>query len=24
MGGHVAEKLIIGNEKISSGCSSDL
>lgn len=24
MGGHVAEKLIIGNSKISSGCSSDL
>ena len=24
MGGHVAEKLVIGNEKISSGCSSDL
>jgi ATP-dependent metalloprotease len=24
MGGHVAEKLLIGNEKISSGCSSDL
>jgi len=24
MGGHVAEKLIIGNEKISSGCGSDL
>ena len=24
MGGHVAEKLIIGNQKISSGCGSDL
>jgi ATP-dependent metalloprotease len=24
MGGHVAEKLIIGKENISSGCSSDL
>jgi ATP-dependent metalloprotease len=24
MGGHVAEKLIIGSENISSGCSSDL
>ena len=24
MGGHVAEKLVIGNEKISSGCGSDL
>jgi len=24
MGGHVAEKLIIGSEKISSGCGSDL
>ena len=24
MGGHVAEKLVIGREKISSGCSSDL
>ena len=24
MGGHVAEKLIIGNENISSGCGSDL
>ena len=24
MGGHVAEKLIIGNEKITSGCSNDL
>ena len=24
MGGHVAEKLVIGNQKISSGCSSDL
>jgi ATP-dependent metalloprotease len=24
MGGHVAEKLIIGNDKISSGCGSDL
>lgn len=24
MGGHVAEKLIIGKEKISSGCGSDL
>ena len=24
MGGHVAEKLIIGNEKITSGCGSDL
>lgn len=24
MGGHIAEKLVIGNEKISSGCSSDL
>lgn len=24
MGGHIAEKLIIGNKKISSGCSSDL
>jgi len=24
MGGHVAERLVIGNEKISSGCSSDL
>ena len=24
MGGHVAEKLIIGSGKITSGCSSDL
>ena len=24
MGGHVAEKLIIGNENISTGCGSDL
>ena len=24
MGGHVAEKLIIGNAKITSGCGSDL
>ncbi len=24
MGGHVAEKLIIGSQKISSGCGSDL
>ena len=24
MGGHVAEKLIIGQENITSGCSSDL
>ena len=24
MGGHVAEKLVIGNDKISSGCGSDL
>lgn len=24
MGGHVAEKLIIGNSKISSGCGNDL
>ena len=24
MGGHIAEKLIIGKQKISSGCSSDL
>ena len=24
MGGHVAEKLVIGNQKISSGCGSDL
>ncbi len=24
MGGHVAEKLIIGDNKITSGCSSDL
>ena len=24
MGGHVAEKLIIGTEKITSGCSNDL
>ena len=24
MGGHVAEKMIIGNNKISSGCGSDL
>jgi len=24
MGGHVAEKLVIGNDKITSGCSSDL
>jgi ATP-dependent metalloprotease len=24
MGGHVAEKLFIGNEKITTGCSSDL
>jgi ATP-dependent metalloprotease len=24
MGGHVAEKLFIGKQKISSGCGSDL
>lgn len=24
MGGHVAEKLVIGKENITSGCSSDL
>lgn len=24
MGGHVAEKLIIGKDQISSGCGSDL
>lgn len=24
MGGHVAEKMIIGDSKITSGCSSDL
>lgn len=24
MGGHVAEKLVIGKQEISSGCSSDL
>jgi len=24
MGGHVAEKLVIGNAEISSGCGSDL
>ncbi len=24
MGGHVAEKLYIGSEKVTSGCSSDL
>jgi ATP-dependent Zn protease len=24
MGGHVAEKLFIGTEKITTGCSSDL
>jgi len=24
MGGHVAEKLIIGDSNITSGCSSDL
>ena len=24
MGGHVAEKLFIGNQKITTGCSSDL
>ena len=24
MGGHVAEKLVIGNSKVSSGCGSDL
>ena len=24
MGGHVAEKLIIGSQKITSGCGSDL
>jgi ATP-dependent metalloprotease len=24
MGGHVAEKLVIGQENITSGCSSDL
>ena len=24
MGGHVAEKLVIGNTKVSSGCGSDL
>ena len=24
MGGHVAEKLFIGKDKITSGCSSDL
>ena len=24
MGGHVAEKLVIGNSQVSSGCGSDL
>ena len=24
MGGHIAEKLIIGHQKVSSGCGSDL
>lgn len=24
MGGHVAEKLIIGDNKVTSGCSNDL
>jgi ATP-dependent metalloprotease len=24
MGGHVAEKLIVGNDQITSGCGSDL
>ena len=24
MGGHVAEKMIIGSQKVSSGCGSDL
>lgn len=24
MGGHVAEKLFVGNDKITTGCSSDL
>lgn len=24
MGGHVAEKLVIGRDEITSGCSSDL
>ncbi len=24
MGGHIAEKIFIGDQKITSGCSSDL
>jgi ATP-dependent Zn protease len=24
MGGHVAEKMIIGHEKVTSGCGGDL